>query len=181
MARALGPDQYVALPMCHAFTGYDTVSSFGGRDNRTAWDTWKAYEDVTPVFCALAACPSSEAIEKWLQPPERFVVLLYDRTSSQEYVNEARKELFTQKGRAIDALPPTHAGHTKRVAYQAGHCWSQAMIGNPEIPCPSDWGWSKKAEGGWEVCWTILPEASQVCRKLIHCGCKKGCRGQCKC
>ena len=132
--------------------------------------------NMSPSICALAVCPSSETIEKWLQPLERIVVLLYDRTRCQEYVNEARKELFTQKGREIDALPPTQAAlvqHTKRAAYQAGHCWSQAMIGNPEIPCLSDWGWSKKAEGGWEVCWTMLPEASQVWRELIHCGYKK--------
>ena len=50
MARALGPDQCVVLPMFHAFTGCDTVSSFGGRSKRTAWDTWKAYENVTQHF-----------------------------------------------------------------------------------------------------------------------------------
>ena len=30
IAKALGPDQSVALPMFHAFTGCDTVSCFGG-------------------------------------------------------------------------------------------------------------------------------------------------------
>ena len=32
---------------------------------------------------------------------------------------------------AIDALPPTQASlihHIKRAVYQAGHCWSQAMM-----------------------------------------------------
>jgi len=67
------------------------------------------YGDVTPVFCALVARPSPQSIEEWLGPLERFMVLLYDRTSSQECVNEARKQLFTQKGRAIDGLPPTQA------------------------------------------------------------------------
>ena len=52
--------------MFHAFTGCDTVSSFGGRGKKTAWETWKAYEDVTPVFSALTACPSVETIENWL-------------------------------------------------------------------------------------------------------------------
>ena len=93
------------------------------------------------------------------------MVLLYDRTSIQKSVNEARKELFTRKRRAIDTIPLTQAvlmQHIKRAAYQAGHCWSQAMIPNPEILSPSDWGWSKNPEGGWEACWTTLPEASQV-------------------
>ena len=39
MARILGPDRCIALPMFHAFTGCDTVSFFGGRGKRTAWDT----------------------------------------------------------------------------------------------------------------------------------------------
>ena len=62
IARALGPDRCVALPMFHAFTGCDTVSFFGGRGKRTAWDTWNTYGDVTSAFCALAARPSPQSI-----------------------------------------------------------------------------------------------------------------------
>ena len=72
--------------------------------------------DVTTAFCALAATPGS-AIEDWMDILERLVVLLYDRTSSQESVNQGSKQLFTEKRRAIDGLQ-----HTKRAAYQAGHC-----------------------------------------------------------
>ena len=97
MARALGPQKCIALPVFYAFTGCDTVSSFAGRGKKTAWDTWKAYEDVTEAFCALAACPSGVTIELWLQPLERFVVLLYDCTSIQGSVNEARKKLLLER------------------------------------------------------------------------------------
>ena len=69
----------------------------------------------------------------------------------------------------------------KRAVYEARHCWSPAMNLKPQLSSPKDWGWYKKAEGGWEACWTMLPEASGVCRELICCGCKKSCRGQCKC
>lgn len=85
MARALGPDQCIALPMFLAFTGCDTVSSFGGRGKKMVWDTWMIFDDVTRAVCALAATPDS--IDNWMEPLERFVVLLYDRTSSQESVN----------------------------------------------------------------------------------------------
>ena len=182
MADALGPDRGVALPMFHAFTGCDTVSCFGGRGERIACDMWNAYDEVTPAFCALAATP--ETVENWLGPLERFVVLLYDRTSSQEFVNGARKQLFTQKGRAIDGLPPTQAAllqHTKRAAYQAGHCLAQTMIATPELPSPSEWGWNRNENGGWKIYWTTLPEVTQACRELLRCGCKKGCMGLCKC
>ena len=60
LVHALGPQQCIALPMFHAFTGCDTVSFFfGDRGKKTAWNTWKAYQDVTPAFCALAGMPSS--------------------------------------------------------------------------------------------------------------------------
>ena len=183
IARALGPDRCKALPVFHAFTGCDTVSFFGGRGKRTAWDTWKAYDDVTPAFCFLAA--TRESVESVIKPLERFVILLYDRTSTLDCVNQARKQLFTQKGRPIEGLPPTKAAlilHTKLVAYQAGYCWSQVMIAAPELPPPSDWGWTRKEPSGWEVRWTTLPEATKACRELLQrCGCKKGCRRQCKC
>ena len=55
----------------------------------------------------LCALPTPQYIQEWLTPLERFVILLYDRTSSQNSVNEARKQLFTQRGRAKDGLPPT--------------------------------------------------------------------------
>ena len=161
----------------------DTVSCFGGRGKKMAWEIWNRYEDVTPAFCALGTSPSPQSIDDWLGQLEQFVVLLYDRTSSQVSVNEARKQLFTQKGRAIESLPPTQAAliqHTKRAAYQAGHCWAQMMIAEPELPSPTEWGWNK-VEDGWEVCWTTLPEAAQACRELIRYRCKKGCRGHCKC
>ena len=66
MANTLGPGRYVALPMFHIFTGCDTVSCFGGRRKRTAWDMRNAYDEVTPAFCALAATPKT--VENWLGP-----------------------------------------------------------------------------------------------------------------
>ncbi len=63
------------------------------------------FSDVTRAFCALATTP--QFVSEWMELLERYVVLLYDRTSSQTLVNQARKDLFTLKGRAIDGLPPT--------------------------------------------------------------------------
>ncbi len=67
--------------------------------------------------------------------------------------------------------------HSKRAAYQAGHCWGQTKVASsPELPNPSNWGWKKKDTGGWEVNWTTLPEVTKACRELLKCGCKKGCK-----
>ena len=46
---------------------------------------------------------------------ERFVVLLYDRTSDQVSVNNARKLLFTNKSRSLENLPPTQVGLVQHI------------------------------------------------------------------
>ena len=91
---------------------------------------------------------------------ERFVILMFDRTSNKTSVNETRKQLFAQKGRAYDAIPPSRAAllqHTNRAAYQAGHCW----------------GWILK-EGEWQPSWTTLPDVTKSCKELLRCGCRGG-------
>jgi len=56
----------------------------------------------------------------------------------------------------------------------------KALIPVQDLPDPANWG-RKRNDNGWEPLWTTLPEASQACHKLIHCGCKKGYTRQCKC
>ena len=53
---------------------------------------------------------------------ERYIVLLYDRTSKLGDVNECRRVLFAKKGRSNENLPPTKDAliqHVKRAVYQA--------------------------------------------------------------
>ena len=47
-----------------------------------------------------------ESVESLIKPLERFVILLYDRTSNLECVNRARKQLVIQKGRSMKGIPP---------------------------------------------------------------------------
>jgi len=68
-------------------------------------------------------------------------VLMYDRTSTEMKVNEARKQLFSRKSKPIDGIPPTQAAlveHTKRVAYQVGHVWAQMFVAVPNLPSPGE-------------------------------------------
>ena len=58
IARSLGPNKSIALPMFHAHTRCDTVSSFGTKGKKTSWITRMNYEEVTPTFLALSAGPA---------------------------------------------------------------------------------------------------------------------------
>ena len=138
---------------------------------------------MTDVFVALSQVPNSIS-NVHICAIERFVILLYDTTSSQQSINAARKELFTRKGRQIDAIPPTRDAltqHVKRAIYQGAHVWGQCLVKCPEIPNPDEWGWKRDQDGSWYPSWTTLPDASAVCQELIKCSCKQRCRGRCKC
>ena len=103
----------------------------------------------------------TEVDEAHLRLLSRFVVLMYDKTSVLEDVNEARKQLFTQKNRSIENIPPTKGAliqHAKRACYQARHCWSQSLVSSPSLPGISEWGWTQQ-ESYWYPLWTTLAEA----------------------
>ncbi|QQP51603.1 Uncharacterized protein FKW44_001729 [Caligus rogercresseyi] len=54
---------------------------------------------------------------------ERFVILLYDRTSKCTDIYKARWKLFARKNN-VQLIPPTKAAleeHVKRAVYQGGH------------------------------------------------------------
>ena len=113
---------------------------------------WKTFDEVTPAFCALASTPSS--VDGPLEILERFAVLLYDRASTEEKVNAARKQLFSQKGRSMVCLPPTQAAlveHTKRAAYQAGYVLAQMFTAVPKLSYPVEREWLQTNDGGWDV------------------------------
>ena len=54
---------------------------------------------------------------------EHYVVLLYDRSSSLEEVDDCRRSLFTTKGRNIESIPPTKDAliqHSRRALLHGG-------------------------------------------------------------
>ena len=143
---------------------------------------WKSFPEVTSAFLSLGNTPPV-VDDSCMATLERFVVLLYDRTSAQTAVNGAGKQLFVKKGRQFEAIPPTRAAlleHSKRAVLQAGYIWGKALIPSPTMPNPQNWGWT--LDGGlWRPYWTTLPGVMGSCQELVRCGCKKGCRRQCSC
>ena len=131
LVSSLGPERAQGILFFRAFTGCDTVSSFGGHGKKSAWDTWNSFPNVTDAFVKLSSEPHAVSENsEYLPTLERFVVLLYDRTSNKLHVNDSRKQLFTKKCRGMDSLPPTQATliqHIKRAILQSGYCWYRSL------------------------------------------------------
>ena len=106
-SKTLGPDheRCIALPIFHTCTSCDIVSSFCCWSKKTVWDTWMNLDHITTDFCALASTPDIDAIDDWTKPLERFVILFYDHTSSQESVNQAWSYLPRRVEQSTDSFP----------------------------------------------------------------------------
>ena len=123
------PTKCSVLPIFHALTGCDTTSAFYGKGKKTAWLTWEAYPDLTQALLNLSQVTAVIDAET-LSVLERFVILLYDRTSDCESLGSARKHMFTKKSKTMENIPPTANAflqHVKRTVYQAVHCWSHSL------------------------------------------------------
>ena len=130
--------------MFHALTGCDTVSSFVGHSKMTAWSTWNALPDLTDALLTLFSAPSFIE-EDVIHIIERFVILMYDRTSTCHDINKARRKCFSKKNN-MKNIPLTKAAleqYIKRAIYQGGHVWGQLLLPSPSLPLPTSWGWIK--------------------------------------
>ena len=96
---------------------------------------------------------------------------------------DARKQLFAQDCRTIDALTPTRAAliqHAKRATCQDVYCWGKMAIAAPALPSPNEW----ECSGTQLVLGNILgnsprgDSATLACRQLLF-SFMKGCIGQC--
>ena len=149
---SIGEEKSQALLAFHAFTGCDQTSSFAHYGKKTAWEAWGAFNEVTAAFQALSNAPTVDVVDEVMPILERYVTIMYDRTSACMKVNDARRDQFTRKGRDIEAIPPTSDAlrqHAKRSTYQAGHCWGNSLVPSPPFPCSSEWGWVKVANDMW--------------------------------
>ena len=118
---------------------------------------------------------------------KKFVVTMYDRSSSTVAVDNARLELSARKQRSYDAIPPTRAAlvqHIRRATSSEARLeaciWSRALVCQPEEDSPAEWGW-KQERDCWSILWSALPPVAESCKQLTKCQCKTQCRGRCKC
>ena len=128
----------------HAITGSDTTSEFKGKKKKTAWETWNAFHEVTQAFLSLM--DERELSRNNFNIIQRYVCIMYSRTSKYMKVNYARSFMFAQGNKAFELILPTEAAleqHIKRAALQGVHIWGQLLVPYPDYPDPQQWGWSR--------------------------------------
>ncbi len=136
---------------------------------------------VTPVFERVATSQGeiSGADRDLL---EEFIVTLYCATFDGQKVDDAKRCLFTSKGKTMENIPPTAAAlseHIKRSVLQARkwyHCLEATRVDQD----PAHWGWMKENQIFFPV-WSLMPPISKVTEALIRCECKNCVDGRCKC
>ena len=77
----LGLEMSCALPMFHALTDCYIVSNLPGHGKKAVWSTWKSLPELTDALLVLADGPN-EIPDDAVNIIERFVILLFDRTSA---------------------------------------------------------------------------------------------------
>ena len=60
-------------------------------EEKIAWETWKVFPEVSDAFLEMTSIFGREMSDAFMIQLERFVVLMYDRTSKCLEVDEARK------------------------------------------------------------------------------------------
>ena len=156
ICHSLGKEKSTALPIFHCYTGCDTTSALCGKGNKSAWEAWTSNPEVTQAFNYMAANPHSPVTidGQHFKLLERYTVVLYDKTSHLHSINEARRELFCQKNKTTEHIPPTQDAllqHSKRVAYQSG-IWATSELAHQPTPSPEgldvDGHWMETANYG---------------------------------
>ena len=107
---------------------------------------------------------------------------MYCSTFHGTKVNDARRYLFTTRGKAIENIPPTSAAlkeHVKRAVLQARR-WYNCLDSLRDEQDPVNWGWIKE-DNKFIPVWSSLPELSNVTKVLIRCGHTNCELGRCKC
>ena len=113
VALSMGPEKEVLCHFSMHSQGVTQLQPSVELEKKTAWDVWEIFPQVTTVFSSLSKnfCNITDGS---LDILERFVVLLYSKTSEAERVNEVRQELFA-RGRSVENIPPTQGALVQHV------------------------------------------------------------------
>ena len=114
------PEKGRGITFFHAFTGSDVVSAVRCKGKKYAWQTWGMCAEASDVFASLSQYPQVATVnDNEVDVLEKFVVMMYDKSSTATGVNNARLDMFARKQRPYQAIPPTRSALLQHNAYQA--------------------------------------------------------------
>ena len=131
-----------------------------------------------PVSCFLKSLPHLQYLGQFdhdFKVVEKYFTAYYNLSCNTENVNNARQILLASGGQSIKNIPPTAAALKQYIcgaAFQAS-LWNKCLDKEQKLVLPVGWGYVPLR--------SELTEASDTCKELIKCNCKKSCRGHCKC
>ena len=120
--RSIGPEKGKLITLFRAFTSCDVVSAFRGKGKKSAWQTSEMCAEASDVFPGLSQYPQVASVnDNEVDILEKFVVIMFDTSSTATVVNNARLDMFARKQRPYHAISPTRSAllqHVKRADYQ---------------------------------------------------------------
>ena len=186
LCDSLGERKAKGILMFHAMSGCDVVSAFHGVGKRSAWNAWSEVPGVTEAFATIARSPFAEldVASPDLKLMEKFVMAIYDNSSAATSVNQARREIFTNKKLRLRSSA-ANRGYIVATR-QAQNLPSKHMVFELccSVGCAVPKGlWWKFEDGRWSPLWSTLPASTKACRELLLCRCKSGrpCAARCMC
>ena len=186
ICELLEKERCEALPMFHAVTGCDYTSFFRNVGKKTFWKVWDEMPQLTKTLKHIKDNPESLILESPnMTTIQSFIISSFNKNCDTDDVNEARQKMFTTGLKSLESHPPTKNAlyqHLKRALLAGAFMWKHCLEKNPNIPDPSNWGWEwNQRIRCWVPYWTDLQDVSKGCSLLVHYGCKKACKGNCKC
>ena len=83
-----------AFPSRYALTRCDTVSSFYGKEKKSAWETWKCFPEVTEAFLVSSNPIDGVLSDNSISTVDLFISLMHDKKS---YLRKKAKLLITYR------------------------------------------------------------------------------------
>ena len=178
----MGQEKVEGILFFHAFTCCDTVSAFHNKGKKTAWQIWDTYPEASPVFSKLSQY-LLKGEDGDLEILEKFVILMYNRSSTAATMDEVSLDMLARKQRPYEAIPQLEQLYSNTpdvlLTRLTGCALGQATQCQPEAESSAYWGW-QWFDDEWQVFWTSNSLIAQSCQQLTKCGCKSDC-GRCKC
>lgn len=170
------PEKAKCLLGFHPLTGSDTTGRFAGKTKGTCF---KTFLSCSPrILLALRSLGRERGLpcQETTEALEEYVCRIYSPRTRHTRISELRWYMFSQKHAEGERLPPTRGTllpHIWRAHYLA-MIWTHADQSNPQLPTPTDTGWTESDGAFWPVI-CLEPPAPESVLLLIKCACQKGC------